>query len=311
MDLALLDKLRDNLPAFGPVDGSDAGFAEYLRYYRLDFSRSRPGLEHSAGLVGSGEFRLFAQRWLQPGATHNLLIVHGYFDHTGIYDKVIDWALCAGCNILVFDLPGHGLSSGARAEIDDFSQYGQAVADVLAAVELPAELPLCAVAQSTGCAALMELARYHAWPFARAAFLAPLVRPGGWLGVRIAHALLNPFTRSITRKFNRNSSDLGFLDFIRRDPLQCHRMSLHWIGALKQWLRSLRIEDLGVGPVLVVQGKKDTTVAWRYNVRAVAQLFPGSEIFYLPGAGHQLANESAAIRREYQQALERYLLDHH
>lgn len=306
MTLAELDGLRLELPGFGRAGLAPVRFFKYLDFYGLDFVRSRRDLEHSAGLIRSGEYQLLAHRWVQPNATHNLLLVHGYFDHAGIYNKLIDWALGAGCNVLIFDLPGHGLSSGARAEIDSFAHYGNAVRDVLRAVTLP-DLPLCAIGQSTGCAALMELARHNPWPFERTAFLAPLVRPAGWLGVRIAQTLLRPFTGSVVRKFNQNSSDLHFLDFIRRDPLQCHRVSLNWIGALKRWLGELELVNLGVGPLLVIQGEQDGTVKWRYNVKAVAQLFPRSEFVYLAEAGHQLANESAPIRQEYQRALEAWL----
>ena len=79
-----------------------------------------------------------------------------------------------------------------------------------------------------------------------------------------------------------------------------------WIGALKRWLVSLALQDLGVGPALVVQGREDGTVGWRYNLAAIARLFPGSEICYLDGAGHQLANESQAIRDDYMRALDGY-----
>ena len=307
MTPAELDELRLQLPEFGRAGPAAARFPEYLEFYGLDFANARPDLEYSAGTIESGEFHLLAHQWLQPAATCNLLLVHGYFDHSGIYNKLIEWALDIGCNVSIFALPGHDLASGRRAVIDDFAQYGRAVADVLAKAHLP-DLPLCAIGQSTGCAALMELARQHSWPFARTAFLAPLVRPAGWLGVRIGQTLLSPFTESVGRKFSPNSSDQHFLDFIRRDPLQCHRVSLHWIGALKRWLEGLKIADLGVGPVLVIQGEHDATVKWRYNVRAVAKLFPHSEFYYLPDAGHQLANESAVIRVEYQRELQRYLL---
>ncbi len=78
------------------------------------------------------------------------------------------------------------------------------------------------------------------------------------------------------------------------------------IGALRRWLKSLPIADLGVGPALVIQGRKDGTVAWRYNMKAIVRLFPGSSIYYLPEAGHQLANESEAIRSDYCAALDRH-----
>lgn len=298
-------QLRESLPSFAEAAPNTALLDDYLQFYQLDFSADYPDARHHCGTVPSGGEQLFVHRWLQPGARANLVLVHGYFDHSGIYDKLVGYGLSRGCNVLIFDLPGHGLSTGERASIDDFAAYGLAVHDSVIAAQLPA-LPFFALGQSTGCAALMELARHHPWPFARVALLAPLVRPAGWRGVQLGHALLHRFTDSLERKFNRNSSDSEFLAFLRSDPLQSHRLSLRWVGALRRWLRSLPLADLGVGPALVVQGQRDTTVGWRYNMKAIVRLFPGSEIYYLPGAGHQLANESAAIRADYAAALDRH-----
>ena len=293
-----LKQLRQSLPSFAEEVAQSALLSEYLQFYQLDFGSAYPAAVHHCGTITSGPFQLLTHRWLQPDARANLLLVHGYFDHSGIYDKLVDYGLSRGCNVLIFDLPGHGLSTGARASIDDFADYGRAVHDVMKAAAMPA-LPSLAMGQSTGCAALMELARAHTWPFEKLALLAPLVRPAGWRGVQLGHSLLHRFTDSLERKFNRNSSDLGFLDFVRSDPLQSHRVSLLWIGALRRWLKSLPIADLGVGPALVIQGREDSTVDWRYNMKAIVQLFPGSNICYLPDAGHQLANESKAIRADY------------
>jgi alpha-beta hydrolase superfamily lysophospholipase len=118
---------------------------------------------------------------------------------------------------------------------------------------------------------------------------------------------LRPFTDSITRNFAVNSSDRDFLEFIKRDPLQCHRISLRWLGALRRWLSDLQPHDLGVGPALVIQGDADGTVDWRYNMPFIGHLFPDSQVETLHGAGHQLANESAAIRTDYLQRVEAWL----
>lgn len=301
-----LRTLRASLARFPGGAEDRALYRRYLDDYGLDFAARYPGLTCQCGLVQSGAFELMTHCWMQSDARANLLLVHGYFDHTGIYDKLVDYGLSRRCNVLIFDLPGHGLSSGDSAVIDDFGDYAEAVASVLDTVSLPA-LPLHVIAQSTGCAALMSLARRHPWPFERTAFLAPLVKPAGWLGIRLGHRLLSPFTDALQRGFNSNSSDAEFLHFVRSDPLQSHRVSLRWIGALKRWLAALPRSDLGVGPVLVLQGDRDGTVNWRYNTRVVARLFPNSRIEYLSGAGHQLANESAAIRARYAAMLDQWL----
>ena len=303
-----LNLLRRALPAFAENSDPTPELSEYLKFYRLQFSEGFSDAQYHAGFIQSGGFKLMTQRWLLPDARANLILVHGYFDHAGIYDKLIAYGLSRDCNVLIFDLPGHGLSSGERAVIDEFADYGKAIEAVISGADLPS-LPIFALGQSTGCAALVELARHASWPFSKTALLAPLVRPAGWTSVSLGHTLLHRFTDSLERKFNKNSSDLGFLDFLRADPLQSHRMSLLWIGALKRWLKSLPIEDLEVGPVLVIQGRKDGTVDWRYNMKAIVRLFPGSDIRYLDQAGHQLANESPAIRESYGAILDEYFFD--
>ena len=266
-----------------------------------------PGVHHRIGTVESGSYTLAVQCWQQRGASSNLLLVHGYFDHAGLYGKLIEFGLQHNCNVLMFDLPGHGLSSGEPAVIADFGDYALAISAVLDAAGLAPDLPMWVMAQSTGCAALVEYARRNPWPFAAAVMLAPLLHPKGWKLGRVMHALLRPLKPGLKRKFAANSSDLQFLDFVRRDPLQSQRLSLAWVSALKRWLAGLPVSDLGVGPVLIVQGDTDQTVDWRYNTQAYCQLFPGSRIEMLPGAGHQLANESGEIRRAYLETVTAYV----
>ena len=301
-----LERLRSQLPPFGEAAPSSALLEEFCRFYNIDFAARYPQLNHSAGTVRSGAYSLAVHYWHQPNASANLLLLHGYFDHTGLFGKLIDWGLSSNCNVLIFDLPGHGLSSGEPAVIDDFSDYSRAIKDVLDTVRLP-QLPQWVMAQSTGCAALIDFAGKYAWPFSATVLLAPLIRPASWFSVRLAHKVLRPFVDSVRRKFVVNSSDCEFLDFLERDSLQCRTISLRWIGALSRWLRDLQQHDLDVGPALIVQSDTDDTVDWRYNVGFLASLFPESEVAYLSGAGHQLANESAEYREDYLQRVEEYV----
>lgn len=306
MTPAQIEALRDALPAFGEPFAERTLLDTYTRYYALDFSERFEGVQHQVGVVSSGPYSLATHRWTSDGATSNLLLMHGYFDHTGIFGKLIAWALEHRCNVLMFDLPGHGLSSGEPVAIDDFAEYAQAIQDVLAAVPLPA-LPLWAMGQSTGGAALIEYARRYDWPFDATVLLAPLIRPVNWPVIRLARPLVSLFTDSVSRGFADNSSDKAFLAFLRQEPLQSKRTSLRWVNALRSWLAGLEFSNLGVGRVLIVQGDKDGTVDWRYNVPKLQQLFPECCLETVAGAGHQLANESEALRAAYLRKVEAYL----
>jgi len=300
-----LQALRDSLPAWGEESANAPHLQAYLDFYSLQFD-SPPGVSHQIGTVASGQYRLAAQLWRHPDAVATVLLIHGYFDHTGLYDKLVAFGLSRACNVLMFDLPGHGLSTGEAAVIDDFAHYSRAIQDVLPCAPV-SQAPLWVMAQSTGCAGLMDFARQHDWPFAAAVFLAPLVQPRAWWRIRLGHLLLGKFLDGLARRFSRNSSDLAFLEFVRKDPLQSREVSMRWIAALHRWLSALQRDDLGVGPLLIVQGDADRTVRWRYNLAVVQQLFPESRVELIAGAGHQLANESATIRAQYLGVVQDYL----
>ena len=303
---ASLQALRNALPRFGGACDLP-GLDEYLAFYGLDFRDSPAGSRYRLGRVTSGGYELAVQCWEQPDARHTLLLVHGFLDHVGLYRHLIGHALQRQCNVIAFDLPGHGLSTGEPAAIGDFCEYADAIQAVLDAVDV-SPLPLQAMAQSTGGAALVAYARQcAAWPFTGTVLLAPLLRPAGWLRVRAAHALVHRFVDTVPRGFAQNSSDAEFLAFVRADPLQSRRIHVSWVGALRRWLADLPIADLGEGPALLVQGDADGTVDWRFNLPRYGQLFPGLRIELLHGAGHQLANESEALRERYLRQVDRYL----
>lgn len=303
-----LTTLRSGLMPFGEPQGSPELLASYCQFYNIAFPTRYPQLSYRAGTVVSGGYSLAVQQWQQPNATSHLLLVHGYFDHTGIFGKLVEWAIQKNCSVTVFDLPGHGLSTGEPVAIDDFTQYAQAIDDVLRSASL-AEVPLWAMGQSTGGAALIEYARHFEWPFAATVLLAPLIRPVGWSKINFAQRFVRPFTKTIARNFAKNSSDEAFLAFMQTEPLQYHHTSLVWVDALRNWLDGLEFQNLGVGPALIVQGDADGTVDWRYNLLKLFALFPDSRVEVLAGAGHQLANESPALRENYLARVESYLAD--
>ncbi|MEW5251248.1 alpha/beta hydrolase [Microbulbifer sp. 2201CG32-9] len=300
--------LREQLPDldFCGDEPLPPALEDYRNFYHLQFP-----LAHKTGVgtfVASG-FQLVSQYWLVEKPRGTLFICHGYFDHTGIYGPAIRFGLERNLNVVVFDFPGHGLSSGERVAIDTFLQYRQVLHTLLriAADKLPG--PWHALGQSTGGAALLAYLQYSRWqPFDKVFLLAPLVRPARWHLRKWIYYLGRLFLLAPNRGFNINTHDAEFARRqAHRDPLQSPVISMRWLGALVDWLETFPQTAVNRKPILVVQGTGDETVSWRYNMRAIRSRFPNSRRVIIRGARHQMINETQPYRHRILVALDQWL----
>jgi len=77
--------------------------------------------------------RIFTRSWLPEGAARDqVVIAHGYAEHSGRYDAVARFLAGRGLAVHALDHHGHGRSEGARAVIERFAQ---ADADIDALVD--------------------------------------------------------------------------------------------------------------------------------------------------------------------------------
>lgn len=287
----------------------------YLGFYGLDFSARFPGSRYALGRLALAGFEIAVQYWLPLGARGTLVIVHGYYDHVGIYRHAIEFGLQHGLAVLAFDLPGHGLSSGERAAIDSFDQYGDVLEQLLNIARHHLPSPWYGLGQSTGGAILLNhLWRYESfrsqpWLEYRA-LCAPLILPRSWGRGRIAYSLLHRWLKTLPRGRSRSSHDREFIRFIDElDCLQSRRLSVRWVGAMKRWDEQFQhFSPLHV-PLLVAQGSQDETVDWRYNLQQIRSRLPLAEVVMIDGAGHQLVNEREDFRRQVFAQISRFFFN--
>ena len=285
----------------------------YADYYGIRFVDDFPGLHHGFGYFEAAGHTIAVHAWLPERPRGTVLVVHGYFDHVGLYRHVIRHLLELDYAVLAWDLPGHGLSSGARAAIDDFIIYRQVLHSCLENKANAFPKPWHVVAQSTGAAIVMDYLVGMGFdedssPFDRVILLAPLVRPAAWRKILLWHWLVAPFRRYLDRRFTYSSGDMEFLNFLwKLDPLQTHKLSSRWLGALKKWVPAFeRAASVRISPV-VIQGDRDETVDWHHNLDIIRSKFRNPEIHLLEGARHQLVNESQDYRDQINAILDRYL----
>ncbi len=281
-----------------PTDDHQA----YRTFYRLADRGARPEVTVALGALAAGDYLLAAQAWWPPAPRGSVLLLHGYYDHMGLYGHVVDWALSRRLAVLACDLPGHGLSSGARASIRDFAEYQTALTALIAeARRLDLPRPWHLLGQSTGGAILLDyLLRGEPAPeLGETVLLAPLVRPHAWRQGLWTYRLVKPFVRALPRRFSVNSGDPDFLDFLQRDGLQPRELPAQWVGALARWIPQLEAAPVSTRSPLVIQGEQDFTVDWRHNLGILDAKFARPEVLRLPEARHHLVNETAALRQRY------------
>ena len=312
------DDLRSGLPEFdfaAPMP-RDALFQAYRSYYHLNFEKRMPGLKVTAGKTSVGGFDIAIQVFMPATALGSVFLVHGYYDHVGIFDHVIETLLQQGFNVVAFDLPGHGLSSGPRGTIFSFLQYQIVLQKIINLAQGKLPEPWHFVVQSTGAAIVSEyLLGNAALPerqeFSSAVLMAPLVRPVNWRLNSAMHSIMAPWRDYIPRKFVNSSNDPSYLQFARyEDPLQPHYLSAKWVGALKQWIPLIERHQPMDFPVLLVQGRDDRTVDWRHNIPVLQQKFPASELMLVPAMRHQVVNEAPGFRALVFDRMNHFLVEH-
>jgi alpha-beta hydrolase superfamily lysophospholipase len=293
---SLITSLRP-LAAAAPLT---AGEQAYRQFYGF----ADEGARHSSiGVLNLAGYQIALQAWWPENPRATLILLHGYYDHSALYRHVIQWALEMNFAVLTFDLPGHGLSSGARASINDFAEYQLVLQGVLAeaaALQLPQPWHLCG--QSTGGAILIDylLTGAPAPEVGETILMAPLVRPRAWGWSQLSYRLMKHFVSEIPRRFSHNSSDADFIDFIHnQDPLQPRNLPTAWVGALSRWVPRIEAAPRSARSPLIIQGEADMTVAWRHNLGVLQDKFAAPQILQLPEARHHLANESPELRARY------------
>ncbi|MHC4359963.1 MAG: alpha/beta hydrolase [Planctomycetota bacterium] len=297
--------------AIKPLDDFNGEYPDsvidYFKFYGLDFDSN--GLEHVFGTFESGELTLVGHIYKPAEYKATVIAVHGYFNHCGQLNLLVKYLLEAGYAVAAFDLPGLGLSTGQRAAIDDFTQYSQALIDFADKVRPQLNGPYHFVGHSTGAAAAIDyLLTNNDTVFDRVVLAAPLVHCAAWEQSKLGYNEKIQFVKSVPRIFRKNSSNSDFLDFVKnKDPLQSRTIPLKWVKALHGW--NDKIADLPPceKTVKIIQGTKDTTVDWRFNIKFLQKKFSKTQIDLIENANHELFNESADIRKDVFSQINHYL----
>ncbi len=283
---------------------SNEVWQSYCKFYQLPCNETSDQ-KHYAGLLSIAGFHIVAQVWQPKTPTATAYIVHGLYDHIGLYHQLIKYCLSRGWRVVAFDLPGHGLSSGRRSAINSFQQYDQIFTKILTNICLHFSEPIHVFGQSTGGAIITNyLLKYDVnkvnSPFKSVNLISPLVRPKGWLKIKFLLPLVRLYKNQLNRGVSTNSHDKEFLDFVQnKDPLQTKYLPLSWIDAVLAWNDFIEKRKPSNVVVNIVQGTNDYSVMWKYNLSFLKKNLPNCSIELIKNGRHHLVNET----KEFQQPM--------
>jgi alpha-beta hydrolase superfamily lysophospholipase len=311
LDQSVIAKLREHTPRCGAeeipmVQGASPELRQYLNFYQLPIPHNCLNLY--AGTISIERQQIVTMAWEPENCLGSVIVVHGYTDHTGLYNHLIQHLLSLQLRVICFDLPGHGLSSGKPGFILDYAEYVGVLKRIIDISQTQFGGSLHAIGQSMGGAILLkhlfEQSSQDSYPFKSLNLLAPLLQPKNWGINRWLFMLTRPFRKTLKRVFRPSSFDQEFLDFLRdRDPLQPQVLPIEWVGALDKWVRQCKHSkgsDFGVN---IIQGSGDKTLDWAYNLSIFESLLPNMSLHIVDSANHHLANEIEPLRTEIFTAL--------
>lgn len=302
------DRLRTKRPAF-PLPSSSIDrdlFDRYHGFYRLNTDNRT----HVIGWVPTSDGYIFLQGWEHNQTSSepagNILLLHGYLEHSGNLETVINHLGSTRLNIYAMDLPGHGLSSGERGWIRDFSVYANTLKQVLQHLDSATDAPLILLGHSTGGAAILEylytidqhsseIDQKPIWPDS-IILLAPLVRSTFWTLSRFGAQISEPLPiNTIPSSRRAGTENPYYLELADADPLRVQQTSLDWVRALVRW--DEKNQTYGSLPIqsLILQGTADRVLDWRYNLEYLEKRLPNADISIIQGGHHNLHQDTSSV----------------
>ncbi|MEX0943001.1 MAG: alpha/beta hydrolase [Pseudomonadales bacterium] len=281
--------------------------AHYRKFYDLNIE----GARHEMGLLQVGADQICVQRFAyRRDPVGTVFVLHGYLDHSGLQSKIVRRLLQRGFDVVLYDQPGHGLSSGDRASIDSFQHYVDCLSSCVAHYA-GLSTPYSVIGHSMGGAVSMTHLLQEPGVFHRAVLVAPLYRPRSWRLLRSLHVVGRKFVDRQPRQFMKNTMDEKFIHFIREiDPLSPKEIPTRWVTSMFDWVKYFDTLGQSDAKVLIVQGTLDGTVDWRGNIKIIRKKFANVRIHLVGEGRHHLLNEIDEISQQAWEAIDPFLGEH-
>lgn len=212
-----------------------------------------------------GDFELVAYSW---GAGKRVLLVHGWQANAARMRSMVQPLVDAGYEVIAFDAPAHGESTGSQV---DLVQFGEAALHVMHSVGGVYGV----VAHSLGAAAVATVLSTHKH-------------------LRVAKTVLIGAVDSLSSMLNRYSEGFGLTERVHQEIAQIIEERL---GKPPAFYSNPDLLQDYPDPLLIVHDQDDKVVPFQAGV-AIASKAPTAKLIATSGLGHrQILRNQQTIRQ--------------
>lgn len=261
------------------------------------FQRKQMNIFHSSEkLQLDSSTTLYVQHWTPNTATirAHLLIIHGYGEHSGRYHEFAQHLSNHTIATSAFDLRGHGLSSGARGHIENFSDYLDDVERVSTSVGKPTFL----LGHSLGGLIALDYYRDRAPNFNGLIVTNPYLKLAMKVSCvkRVSVKILSRYLPTLRIPNGLSAKDLSHdMEIVReydRDPLVFHTLTGGWYRESNYAQQRVGKQNKLTVPLCFVYSEGDSLVSPSASRALAEQLESPDKTIINQGAEyHEVLNE--------------------
>jgi alpha-beta hydrolase superfamily lysophospholipase len=232
--------------------------------------------------------RVHYRAWRSPRPRAALVFLHGFGEHSGLYERLAEALTARGIDLWALDEIGHGLSDGERGivgSVDALEANARAFTEIVRRAR--PGLPLVLAGHSLGgVTAALAIAR-DASPWSGVVLSGTPIEPPQWAQEQIASA-----GDGLALLPEDLSSDPWYLNALANDPLAFTETEGSPLDALPTAWEELARTFAGVRtPVLFIHGGDDPVAPIEGSRRWADELADG-RLREFPGARHDVLNET-------------------
>lgn len=215
-----------------------------------------------------------------------VFMAHGYGDNCAYMKPMTRWFLSEKYDVLCVELPGHGESSGTKADISHIEAYAEIYTHIFPRVG-SGYASMIFFAHSTGNTGMIEfLLENRPHQFKKIIMVAPLVRSYLWELSLFSHNMLGHFLSKLPRRPSMIKNK-EFKELKAQDPSPIKKVPTHWFQQLVNWNKKLENDGRrSLTEMEVIFATKDTVIDYEFNESFIKSRFPNAQIQSIKGSDH-------------------------